>query len=420
MLIPTMPEQPPPKQSPMRVLMIGTFDPDYTRNRQLVRLMRARGVDLRTEAVPLWGTTRFDAIGSSVWSRARLAWRVMAAEARVAWTFLRAERPDVVLVGFPGQLDAVVLGVLCRLRRVPMVLEFFISMHETMVTDRQLVGAGGLLARLLGWVDRTAVRLSAVVLADTPADAAFIAEVGGIDSHRVAVVPISPDPERFNPAAGTARSGEPGVVLFYGTFIPLHGIETIVRAAAEPDCAHLHFRLLGDGQQRRHIEQLAADIGAPVEFMDSVPEAELPAQIAAAQVCLGVFGTSDKTARVVPNKVVECLAVGRPVVTASTPAVIDALGDAVVTVPAGDHEALAEAVRALCDDPAWCEALVTRGHQRMAGPYGDEVLSGSLVSVLDAVASGSAVVSGPAGASGSAGTAELGSSRRTRRRRGQV
>ncbi len=267
-----MPEQSPPKQSSMRVLMIGTFDPDYTRNRQLVRLMRARGVDLRTEAVPLWGTTRFDAMGSSVWSKARLAWRVMAAETRVAWTFLRAERPDVVLVGFPGQLDAVVLGVLCRLRRVPMVLEFFISMHETMVTDRQLVGAGGLLARLLGWVDRTAVRLSAVVLADTPADAAFIAEVGGIDSHRVAVVPISPDPERFNPAAGTARSGEPGVVLFYGTFIPLHGIETIVRAAAEPDCAHLHFRLLGDGQQRRHIEQLAADIGAPVEFMDAVPE----------------------------------------------------------------------------------------------------------------------------------------------------
>jgi len=388
--------------SSLDVLMIGTFDPSYTRNRQLVRLLRHAGVSVRTEVVPLWGDTRFDALGTSLWAKARLGLRVVAAEITVAWRFLRSERPDVVVAGFPGQLDAVVLGMLCRLRRVPVVLEFFISMHETMVTDRALVADGGVLARVMGAVDRTSVRLSTVVLADTPSDAAFIAGLAGVDDERVAVVPISPDPTRFNPAAGEATTAEPGLVLFYGTFIPLHGIETIVRAATEPDCAGMRFRLLGRGQQRADIERLVAETGAPVEFCEPVPEHDLPAQIAAAQVCLGVFGTSDKASRVVPNKVVECLAVGRPVITAATPAVIDALGDAVVTVPAGDHRALAEAVRALCEDPAWCEALVTRGHQRMAGPYGDEVLSGSLVSLLDGVVSAAR------------------SSRRTRRRRGQV
>jgi hypothetical protein len=411
--------------SSLVVLMIGTFDPGYTRNRQLVRLMRHAGVTVRTEAIPLWGNTRFDALGTSLLAKARLGLRVVAAEANVGWRFLRSPRPDVVVVGFPGQLDAVVLGVLCRLRRVPLVLEFFISMHETMVTDRRLVADSGMLARVMAWVDRTSVRMSTLVLADTPADAAFIAGLGGSDGTRggargdgahgdgargdgehVAVVPISPDPTRFNPAAGAGRDPEPGLVLFYGTFIPLHGIETIVRAAAEPDCAAMRFRLLGRGQQRAEIERLVAETGAPVEFCEPVPEAELPAQIAAAQVCLGVFGTSDKASRVVPNKVVECLAVGRPVITAATPAVIDALGDAVVTVPAGDHRALAEAVRALCEDPAWCEALVDRGHQRMAGPYGDDVLSGSLLSLLAGVVSASA--------------SESRSVRRTRRRRGQV
>jgi SAM-dependent methyltransferase len=64
-----------------------------------------------------------------------------------------------------------------------------------------------------------------------------------------------------------------------------------------------------------------------------------------------VFGAGAKAARVVPNKVVQQMAAGRPVLTAGTPAVRAALGDAVATVPPSDPDALAAAIDRLVGSP---------------------------------------------------------------------
>ena len=58
-----------------------------------------------------------------------------------------------------------------------------------------------------------------------------------------------------------------------------------------------------------------------IEMVGRLPLAQIPLEIASATLCLGVFGTTDKARRVVPNKVFECVAVGRPVVTGDTPAI---------------------------------------------------------------------------------------------------
>jgi hypothetical protein len=54
---------------------------------------------------------------------------------------------------------------------------------------------------------------------------------------------------------------------------------------------------------------------ANVETIERVPLEQLPNEIAAATICLGVFGTSDKAHWVAPHKVFECAAVGRPIIT---------------------------------------------------------------------------------------------------------
>ena len=77
----------------------------------------------------------------------------------------------------------------------------------------------------------------------------------------------------------------------------------------------------------------------------------LRARVLGSDICLGVFGTSDKAGRVVPNKVYDALAAGRPLVTADSPAARELLGDGrdALLVPAGDAGALAAALRRLGD-----------------------------------------------------------------------
>lgn len=364
----------------LTVLVVGTHDPHYPRNRQMQRLLAAAGATVHTRSVPLWGRTRYDALGGGALGALRLAARLVWAELRVAWAFVSSPRPDVVVVLFPGQADAVVVGLLARLRRVPVVLDWFISLADTMVTDRGLVAQRGAMARLLASVDSLAARLAALVVTDTPEGARFVTETTGANPAKVVSLSIRPDPAVFRPAPPNAEP-LPGRVLFYGTFIPLHGIDTIVAAAADPACTGLEVRVLGDGQERARIEAAARAAGAPVRFCGPVAEADLPGEIAAAEICLGIFGTTAKAARVVPNKVLECLAVGRPVITADTPAVAD-LGDALVRVPAGDAAALAQAMSSLHADPERRARLAARGLEVLAGPYDEEVLAGSLSALV--------------------------------------
>ena len=77
---------------------------------------------------------------------------------------------------------------------------------------------------------------------------------------------------------------------------------------------------------------------------------ELPGLVAGHDVCLGLFGTTPKAGRVVPNKVFQGAAAGCAVVTADTPPQRAALGDAAVYVSAGDAGALAAALRELATD----------------------------------------------------------------------
>jgi glycosyltransferase involved in cell wall biosynthesis len=65
-----------------------------------------------------------------------------------------------------------------------------------------------------------------------------------------------------------------------------------------------------------------------------------------ADVCLGIFGTSEKASRVIPNKVYQILASKKHLITADTPAIRELLkeGPCVHLVPPGDAKALASAI----------------------------------------------------------------------------
>jgi glycosyltransferase involved in cell wall biosynthesis len=343
----------------VKVLAWGTYERAYPRNAQVIAALRGAGVEVEEWHVPvLEGQEHKHALGV----------RALAALAR-AEVRLLARRPprgfDVLLVGYPGTLDMV--GARSAARGRPVVFNALVSLVDTFVGDRGRFGAGSLQARALRTLDRVALRRADLVVADTEANARFLAALGGLS--RVESCFVGAEERLFRPSWAPE---EPFHALFVGKLIPLHGLETILAAAAL--VAEVPFRIVGSGQ----LEGMVRSPPANVEHVPWVPYEELPAQLARAGVALGIFGRSAKAQRVIPNKAFQALACGVPLVTADTEGARELLrdGESALLVPPGDAPALAAAVRRLATD-APLRARVAAGGRAAYETHGSEAVLGA-------------------------------------------
>lgn len=277
----------------------------------------------------------------------RWLWAMLVLSAR----YLTLPKHDLVLVSYPGHADIWFARAVTLLRRKPLVWDAFISAFDTVVGDRKMVTAKSLMGRLAFVLDRIACRFSDLVLLDTGAHADYFARTFAVRREKVVDVPVGAE-DNFHAFAHNAPAPGPRAnfsVLFYGKFIPLHGISTILEAsrllAQVPD---IHITLVGDGQMAGETaDWIERNQPANLSWQRWVPYNELPGFIARFHVGLGIFSCGDKAGRVIPNKVYQMLACGLPVIT-RTSAPMEALAasgrDGIVTVPAGDAPALAAAI----------------------------------------------------------------------------
>ena len=354
----------------IRVLVAGTFDPEFARNRVLVSLLRREGLEVRVAQHELWGQKRPSLVDGP---KLHLAARALRAYPALLADVVRATRPDLILVPYPGYFDMPLIAGVARARRIPVLFDTFISLYDTIVQDRGLRSPGSAIGRVARAADRVACRLADLVLVDTPAHADYFAAATGVARDRFRVLWLGAQEDVFHPVPGVAPT--PKLVVFHGTFVPLQGLPTIVRAAKllEPD--GVVVRVVGDGQERPTVESLVDELDVRnLELPGRVPLAQVPAEIASGSLCLGIFGTTEKAARVIPNKLFECLAVGRPVVTGDTPAVRSAFSGEVETVPPGDADALAARIRLLLAQPDRLADLAREGHARYERDYSEAAL----------------------------------------------
>jgi glycosyltransferase involved in cell wall biosynthesis len=354
----------------VKALYFGTYDRTSPRNTQVVSCLRRAGVAVVERHRELWGRHNWS---GGLGQLARMA-RAEGALARRT-----ADDADVVVVGYPGHFDMPAAKRAARGR--PVVFNPLVSLHDTLVGDRARFEPRSAAAGILRGVDRLAFRGADLVVADTEAHAAYFRRAFDLPHDRVAVALVGADEPLFRPGW---HPPEPFHVLFVGKLIPLHGLETILAAAAlAPD---IPFRIVGDGQ---HADLLARRT-ANVEHVPWIAYEELPEAYRAAGCALGVFGTTDKAARVIPNKVFQALACARPVITADTPAARELLTDGVdaLLVPPGDPAALAEAVRRVATDEAFGLELARSGRETYVAHASEEILGAHWRALLERAAAG--------------------------------
>jgi glycosyltransferase involved in cell wall biosynthesis len=333
------------------VAYFGTYDPAYPRNAVLIAGLREHGVTVHEFRAPLPELTA--AQMATPLGAARLAAGIAAAHVRLFGQHRRGLDVDAVIVGYPGHFLVPFGRLLAAYRRAPLVFDPLVSLWDTFAGDRGLVETGGWKAAAVRAVDRLAFSLPRLVLADTWAHAGFYQEHLGVPRRRLAVVPVGAPPEpRATGAARDLAPGDPLTVLQYGKWSPLHGADVVLEAADLLRDEPVRLVLAGEGQLSAELRADLARRGLTnVAWLGAQTQAALRERVLATDVCLGVFGRSAKAARVVPNKVFDGLACGRPVVTADTPGARELLqdGEDALLVPAGDGVALAAALRRLRD-----------------------------------------------------------------------
>ena len=348
----------------MRLVIWGTYDTGKPRVRILLRGLRESGVEIIECHADVWGGVDDKSRVSGATTILRRGLRWLCSYPSLVWRYLRQRRHDAVLVGYMGQLDVLVLWPLAKLRGVPIVWDAFLSLYGTVVEDRRMVGPRHPLALvLLGW-EWLACRAANLVLLDTRAHAEYFIERFRVVPEKVRAVFVGVEPEVFPGAvdgAETRAKDSTLTVLFYGQFIPLHGIETIIRAARLLEREPVRWVLIGRGQEAPKIAGMLADHPLPkLQWIPWVPYTKLSQWIDQADVCLGIFGDSDKAGRVIPNKVFQILAAGKPLITRDSAAIRELLDPdmpGVTLVPAANPETLAAALAAELSRPREMPAM---------------------------------------------------------------
>ena len=192
------------------------------------------------------------------------------------------------------------------------------------------------------------------VIAVSQAVAESLRQSGVIEPAKITVVHNGIDIDRF--ARGSVAESNAGIVVgTVGHLAPIKGHDVFLRAAARIAENHKDVRFVVVGEDkspgmvhRKSLEKLVAELG--LSEIVTVPgwRDDMPAMLSSLTLFVSAarsepFGLA----------IVEAMAAGLPVVAAASEGALEILddGQSGKLVPVGDHEALAQAIEDLLDDP---------------------------------------------------------------------
>jgi len=345
------------------ILRFGIYDPAYPRNRLLARALEAAGAD----------------IVDMVDSRSFLS----RTPSLVAHALRR--RADVILVGFPGHSDVVAAKAVATATGARVIFDPLVGLYEANIEDRGHAEPGSFQARRYRAEDRIACRFADLILLDTDTHISYLSALTGVSRRKFRRVWLGTDDAVMHPT-GLVESTECGV-FFYGNVTPMHGIDHILGAAELLGKRHkpVTFTIVAGGSAARTIRrQVESRALHTVRICEPVPYEQLALLIGNSEICLGVFGTTPRAQRVIPNKVFDSLAMAKPLITADTPATREALVDGIhaLLCRPGDPESLAQSIWMLTSDPSLRRSLASQGHQLFQREFSTSALTGTLVGAI--------------------------------------
>lgn len=270
-------------------------------------------------------------------------------------------KPDVVLVVSPALFSSG-LAIL-RMRMQPKRPAIGIWVQD--IYSRGLVETGmgnGTLSRLVAFVEARIFRSADGVAAIHERFKQHIVSDFGVPEGDVKVIrnwthlPPAPTTGREEARANLGWDMEDIVVLHAGNMGMKQGLENVIDAAqiAEARGSRVRFVLMGDGNQRQRLEELADGLSR-ISFVDPLPDLYFQSALCAADALLvnELPGVKDMA---VPSKLTSYFNAGVPVIAATDQGSVTAYeienSGGGIRVEAANGLALVETAEALAREPS--------------------------------------------------------------------
>jgi glycosyltransferase involved in cell wall biosynthesis len=219
-----------------------------------------------------------------------------------------------------------------------------------------------------------------------------------MEPSKVFVVRSAPERARWSAGVGDPvwKRGHEHLVGYVGVMGEQEGLDLLLQAAAiivhERGRRDVYFLLIGDGTERTNLERMTHDMGLSdhVEFTGRIDDSDLISALSAADVLVNPDRPSELNDKSTMNKIVEYMAVGRPIVQFDTTEGRFSAGDSSLYPAGGDVGAFAEAILAVIDDPARARAMGAAGRERFETVLCWEHQRGPLLAAYAAALGGSA------------------------------
>ena len=283
-----------------KVLFITTKNLDYIRNTQDINIIKENSKEYKI-------------IGSKEKSYPK---RIVT----VYWNILKTSMKnfDLVFIGFAPQLILPIWNF--KIKKKKIIIDFFISMYDTLVFDRKKIKENSIFAKILKAIDKKTILLADYIISDTKEHGKYFIEEFGANKNNLNVLYLEADKSIYY----EKRIEKPNkvkdkfVVLYFGSILPLQGVEIVLGAVdilkKEKD---IFFYVIGPIQKK--YNKVESD---NVKYIDWLSQQELAKYINFSDLCLaGHFNKNiNKARRTIPGKAYIYDAMNKKMILGENPA----------------------------------------------------------------------------------------------------
>jgi glycosyltransferase involved in cell wall biosynthesis len=251
----------------------------------------------------------------------------------------------------------------------------FLFDHHDLVPELFLsrFGRGGALYRLSSLLERVTFMTADAVISTNESYRRVAIERGGMPPERVTVVRSAPDLARFVPVEPDPelRRGKPHLLAYLGVMGPQDGVDYALRAVAHLRDAlgrsDFHAAFIGGGDAHADMVALSHELGLDdvVEFTGRISDADVARYLSTADVCLAPDPKNPLNDVSTMNKIVEYMAMRRPLVSFDLIEARVSAGEAALYATPNDEAEFAGLVAELLDDPERRARMGALGRERV-------------------------------------------------------